>query len=197
MSNSLFKYILRRTGYSVLIIAGVVFFTFLLFNLCSGDPAAAVLGKNATPAEIDALRRELGSDLPLLWGRQCRTEAFPLWQGKETDVCIKRNFPLEKGTAVIKFTPYCQVELPIDRNTTEIRFGAPLGEYITQVKVFRFQEKPYNSQFFRAVKEILTLDFGKTITTREPIADIFKRSIGPSLMPPQAPVLREKSAASA
>ena len=182
MSNSLFKYILRRTGYSVLIIAGVVFFTFLLFNLCSGDPAAAVLGKNATPAEIDALRRELGSDLPLLWGRQCRTEAFPLWQGKETDVCIKRNFPLEKGTAVIKFTPYCQVELPIDSNTTEIRFGAPLGEYITQVKVFRFQENPYNSQFFRAVKEILTLDFGKTITTREPIADIFKRSIGPSLM---------------
>ena len=70
MSNTLLKYIIRRTGYSVLIIAGVVLFTFLLFNLCSGDPAAAVLGKNATPVEIESLRRELGSDLPLLYGKK-------------------------------------------------------------------------------------------------------------------------------
>ena len=32
------------------------------------------------------------------------------------------------------------------------------------------------------VKEILTLDFGRTVTTRERIGDIFKRSVGPSLM---------------
>ena len=182
MSHSLLKYILRRTGYSVLIIAGVVLFTFLLFNLCSGDPAAAVLGKNATPAEIDSLRRELGSDLPLLWGRKCRTEAFPIWEGKRTDVCIKRNFPLEKGVAVITFTSSCKAELPVDNSIKEIRFGAPVGEYITRVETFRIQQNPYNSQFFKAIKEILTLDFGKTITTREPVSDIFKRSIGPSLL---------------
>ncbi len=182
MSNTLLKYIIRRTGYSVLIIAGVVLFTFLLFNLCSGDPAAAVLGKNATPAEIESLRRELGSDLPLLYGKKCKTEAFPLWQGKKTDVCIKRNFPLENGVAVITFTPDCQTELPINSSTREIRFGAPAGKHITKIETFRLQKNPYNSQFFRAIKEILTLDFGRTVTTREPVSDIFKRSIGPSLL---------------
>ena len=132
MSNTLLKYIIRRTGYSVLIIAGVVLFTFLLFNLCSGDPAAAVLGKNATPAEIESLRRELGSDLPLLYGKKCKTEAFPLWQGKKSSVSIKRNFPLENGVAVITFSSDCQAKLPIDSSTKEIRFGAPEGEYITK-----------------------------------------------------------------
>ena len=81
MSNTLLKYIIRRTGYSVLIVAGVVLLTFLLFNLCSGDPAAAVLGKNATPAEIESLRRELGSDLPLFFGRLCRSAAFAEFSG--------------------------------------------------------------------------------------------------------------------
>ena len=46
-------YILRRLGCSCLIVLGVVFFTFLLFNLAAGDPAAAALGKNAAPREIE------------------------------------------------------------------------------------------------------------------------------------------------
>ena len=182
MSNTLLNYILRRTGYSLLIIAGVVLFTFLLFNLCSGDPAAAVLGKNATPAEIESLRRELGSDLPLLFGRKCKTEAFPVWQGKQTTVCIKRNFALENGVAVITFQPDSRIEIPLNKNTGEIRCTAPQGKFITKVETFRLQDSPYNSQFVRAIKEIITLDFGKTITTREPVSEIFKRSIGPSLL---------------
>ena len=47
------EYILRRSGYSLLIILGVLMLTFLLFNVGAGDPAGAVLGKNATPAEIE------------------------------------------------------------------------------------------------------------------------------------------------
>ena len=57
------RFILRRTGYSVLILLGVLLLTFLLFDLASGDPAAAVLGKNPLPAEIESLRRELGDRL--------------------------------------------------------------------------------------------------------------------------------------
>ncbi|MBR4957073.1 MAG: hypothetical protein IKZ31_04885, partial [Lentisphaeria bacterium] len=70
------RFILRRTGYSVLILIGVLLLTFLLFDVASGDPAAAVLGKNPRPAEIESMRRELGADLPLLWGRRCRTELY-------------------------------------------------------------------------------------------------------------------------
>ncbi|MBQ7207112.1 MAG: ABC transporter permease [Lentisphaeria bacterium] len=182
MSATLVRYIIRRTEYSVLIIAGVVFFTFVLFNLCSGDPAAAVLGKNARPEEIESLRRELGSDLPLLFGRKCRTEAFPAWQGDSAAIRIKRNFPAEKGVAVIRCKRSGRRELPIDGKTWEIRFSAPPGDRVVSAEFFRFQRSPFNSQFLRAVKEILTLDFGRTVTTRERIGDIFKRSVGPSLM---------------
>ena len=62
------NFIIRRTLYSVLILLGVVLLTFALFNVAAGDPAAAVLGKNARPEEVDSLRRELGADLPLFYG---------------------------------------------------------------------------------------------------------------------------------
>lgn len=70
------SYILRRLLYSVLIIAGVVLLTFVLFRVAAGDPAAAVLGKNPSPGEVEALRSSLGADLPLFYGRWCKTEAF-------------------------------------------------------------------------------------------------------------------------
>lgn len=182
MSSNLWKYIIRRTGYSVLIIAGVVFFTFVLFNLCSGDPAAAVLGKNATPEEVESMRRELGGDLPLIWGKKCITESFPEWQGKQQQVAVKRRFQLDKGVAVISFSSGKTAELPVGRRTEEITVDAPCGDFITGIKVYRLQDSAANSQFLRAIREIITLDFGRTLTTREPIRDIFKRSIGPSLM---------------
>ena len=182
MQSALLKYIIRRTGYSFLIIAGVVFFTFILFNLCSGDPAAAVLGKNATPQEIDSLRWELGSDLPLIYGKKCRSEAFPVWEGKEKTIHLKRNFPLEKGIMVIRCQNSGIHQKEITRHTREVNFSAPAGDVIIKAETFRLQKSPFNSQIFRALKEVITLDFGKTITTREPISHIFKRSIGPSLL---------------
>lgn len=50
--------------------------TFVLFRLAAGDPAAAVLGKNPSPREVEDLRNELGSNLPILYGHWCRTETF-------------------------------------------------------------------------------------------------------------------------
>ena len=70
---SMFGFIIRRSLYSILILVGVVLLTFVLFNVAAGDPAAAVLGKNARADEVESLRRELGADLPLFYGRLCRT----------------------------------------------------------------------------------------------------------------------------
>lgn len=63
------SYILRRTGYSVLILFGVLIVTFLLFRVAAGDPAAALLGKSPSPDEVELLREKLGSNKPLFWGR--------------------------------------------------------------------------------------------------------------------------------
>ncbi len=72
----MFQYALKRAAYSILILFGVLIVTFLLFRLAAGDPAAALLGKNPLPQEIEAMRTALGSDKPLFWGRWCRTECY-------------------------------------------------------------------------------------------------------------------------
>jgi len=70
------RYVLKRLAYCVLVVMGVVLLTFVMFNVAAGDPAAAALGKNPAPRETEELRRELGSDLPLLFGSRRKTEAF-------------------------------------------------------------------------------------------------------------------------
>jgi peptide/nickel transport system permease protein len=59
-------YILRRLVHliPVFLIVGVV--VFALAHLAPGDPAAVLLGPDATPEQIDQLREELGLDDPLM-----------------------------------------------------------------------------------------------------------------------------------
>ena len=197
------NFIIRRTLYSVLILLGVVLLTFALFTVAAGDPAAAVLGKNARPEEVDSLRRELGADLPLFYGRYCKTEALPSWKAGEAlqpGVSISEPDGIKGPYLVV--TP--QFELPEyacrtvrsgQTGYTEFTLdGEPFRTPVTgleEITFYRIQESPWNSQFLRAVKEIVSftpefpylriLDFGKTITTREPISTILLRGVWPSL----------------
>ena len=69
-------FIIKRVLYSILIIIGVLFLTFILFRLAAGDPARTVLGKKPSPKEIEDLRATLASDKPLFWGHWKKTELF-------------------------------------------------------------------------------------------------------------------------
>ena len=176
----MWNFIVRRTFYSLLILLGVVLLTFLLFNVSAGDPAGAVLGKNARPAEVEALRRELGADLPLFYGRKCRTEAFDA----KTQ---KRQF--EAAAPVICCYEFQgkTIQQPVDAAQDAVKL--PAGA--EKVTFYRLQDNPWNSQFFRALKELISfdtrypyirvLDFGRTLTTGEKISDILRRGVGPSL----------------
>jgi peptide/nickel transport system permease protein len=55
----------RRLAMGVVLVLVVTGLSFLLVSLIPGDPARAILGLQATPEQIGALRRELGLDLPL------------------------------------------------------------------------------------------------------------------------------------
>ncbi len=72
----MFKFIIKRLLYSILIIIGVLLVTFVLFRLAAGDPARTVLGKKPSPKEIEDLRQTLASDKPLFWGHWKKTEIF-------------------------------------------------------------------------------------------------------------------------
>ena len=60
------SYIIRRIIQSIVVLLVVSFLSFSLLQIMPGDPAAAMLGTNATREEIDALRKELWLDRPFL-----------------------------------------------------------------------------------------------------------------------------------
>jgi ABC-type dipeptide/oligopeptide/nickel transport system permease component len=59
------RYLLTRLGLFAPMLAGVVFFVFLLVHLVPGDPARVLLGEDASPQAVAQLRHNLGLDLPL------------------------------------------------------------------------------------------------------------------------------------
>ena len=60
------RFIIRRLLAMVLVMFAVSVLTFLIFNVIpNGDPAARMAGKNSTPGQIAAIRRDWGFDDPL------------------------------------------------------------------------------------------------------------------------------------
>ncbi len=60
------SYLLRRLLLTVPVLIGVATLVFSLIHLVPGDPAQAMLGEGAAPADVTALRTRLGLDRPLL-----------------------------------------------------------------------------------------------------------------------------------
>ena len=64
-------YIARRLGQSVFLIFGAITIVFLVLRVIPGDPAALMLGSQATEEELAAARQQLGLDDPL-WQQYVR-----------------------------------------------------------------------------------------------------------------------------
>ena len=220
------RFIIKRLGYSVLVIMGVIVLTFCLFNVAAGDPAAATLGKNPTAQEVESLRRELGGDLPLFYGAWRVSEAFssfnaasaklstameldgePTFSGHALDLScrtlkIARNFATPEESILLTLAIEGEANvlggealgggrymIPPESDGVTI-IGAE-GAALLAASFFRPNHSAWNSQFFRSLKEICSftasapyvkfLDFGRTLTTREPIDRIIMRGLGPSL----------------
>lgn len=58
------RFVVRRAIQAVLVLIGISTILFFLLRL-SGDPAALLVGENATPEQVAAIRRSLGLDDPL------------------------------------------------------------------------------------------------------------------------------------
>jgi peptide/nickel transport system permease protein len=59
-------YLVRRLAFSVFVLWGAVTIIFLVLRLVPGDPALLILGSDASPEQVAALRAQLGLDQPLL-----------------------------------------------------------------------------------------------------------------------------------
>ena len=83
------SYIVRRLIFIVPVALLVSFIVFMLIHLVPGDPAAVLLGEDATPQNIAALRKELGLDQPLL-------TQYVLWLGQAIHGNFGRSIQLQQ-----------------------------------------------------------------------------------------------------
>lgn len=72
------RFILQRMGLLLPSLLVPLFLVFILLHLAPGDPAAVMLGADATPAQVAALREKLGLNEPFLvqllaWMKQMAT----------------------------------------------------------------------------------------------------------------------------
>ena len=58
------KFILKKLGYGILVLFGVVCAVFFLFMALPGDPALLTMGQRTDISSIDAVNKELGLDKP-------------------------------------------------------------------------------------------------------------------------------------
>ncbi|GHO98091.1 peptide ABC transporter permease [Reticulibacter mediterranei] len=59
------RYIAQRVFFIIPVALFVCFITFMIIHLVPGDPASVLLGEEATPTAVAALRHQLGLDQPL------------------------------------------------------------------------------------------------------------------------------------
>jgi peptide/nickel transport system permease protein len=62
----MFAYIVRRVLATIPVMAVVALFVFSLLYIAPGDPAAVIAGDQATPADVERIRQNLGLDRPYL-----------------------------------------------------------------------------------------------------------------------------------
>jgi peptide/nickel transport system permease protein len=60
------RFLLRRLGFAIPLLLGVVTLVFLLGRIVPGDPVDIMLGESAPAADREALRRSLGLNKPLI-----------------------------------------------------------------------------------------------------------------------------------
>lgn len=62
----MWAYVLRRTGAAAVTLAAASVIIFIFIHLIPGDPIYVLLGDQATPEQVEALRTRLGLDEPLV-----------------------------------------------------------------------------------------------------------------------------------
>jgi peptide/nickel transport system permease protein len=114
-------YIVRRLLATIPVMVVVATFVFLLLRLAPGDPAALIAGDDATSAQIENIRQQLGLDLPI-WSQ------FLLWAGNilrgDLGRSIFSNMPV---TTLIAQRLEPTLMLMVATLIVAVSFAIPLG----------------------------------------------------------------------
>jgi peptide/nickel transport system permease protein len=112
------QFIVRRLAQMVPVLFGITLVVFTLLQLIPGDPATTILGAQARPDSIAALRRELGLDRPL-WEQYLRyignLAQFDLGDSIKFRVSVASLLPgrLEVSLALIAYATLLTVAITL------------------------------------------------------------------------------------
>ncbi len=117
------RYIARRIFFIIPVALLVSFVTFMIIHLIPGDPARILLGEEATPQTVAALREQLGLNKPLL-------EQFSLWFWQLLHGNLGESIQLQQPVlqAIVQRLPVT-LELGITSLFFSLLIGIPLGIY--------------------------------------------------------------------
>lgn len=62
----MFKYVAKRLLWLIPVVIGITLFIFVILSVAPGDPAQMILGMDASEADVEQLRAEMGLDKPVL-----------------------------------------------------------------------------------------------------------------------------------
>ncbi len=120
-------FILKKILYGLLVLAGVVIVVFFLFNILPADPARLTLGQRADVQSVEAVRKELYLDKPLLTQFLMYVNDILPISIHPSDQRQKYHFfalaTVGKNAIVVK-KPYLRQSYQTKRNVTEILLGA-------------------------------------------------------------------------
>lgn len=114
-------YIVRRLIATIPVMVVVALFVFFLLHLTPGDPAAVIAGDDASPAEIEGVRRKLGLDLPI-W-QQFGIYVWNLLRG-DLGTSIFSNLPV---MTLVKQRLEPTVVLAVATLVVAVAFAIPMG----------------------------------------------------------------------
>ena len=114
-------YLIRRLLSMVPVLGVVAAVTFALIRILPGDPAAAMLGEQATHEDIESLRREMGLNAPI-------PLQFLEWAGKAVQGDLGRSLKTRQKIteAIVQRLPVT-VELTVLAMVFAVLVGVPCG----------------------------------------------------------------------
>ncbi len=130
----MFNFILKRIGYGVLVLFGVITLVFFLFNILPGDSARMMLGQRADEKSVEIIKKDLGLDKPLWVQYLCYlNDLSPLSihsQNNESAIFLDKEkysyktlFETKSHSLIIK-KPYLRRSYQSKRQVTDILWEA-------------------------------------------------------------------------
>jgi peptide/nickel transport system permease protein len=115
------RFIGRRLVYLLPVLLAVTLLTFLIASLLPGDLAITILGDQATPEKVEALRAQMGLDLPI-WQR------YLLWLWDVLHGNLGRSFRTgETVLAAVSDRLPVSLELMVMAEVTALAIAIPLA----------------------------------------------------------------------